>query len=54
MDEPAEYQIQDRLTFMRFLGLGLGDRTHRAPQSYSAVKYVEGYVIQMALAEGIL
>jgi transposase, IS5 family len=24
-DEQAEYQIQDRLTFMRFLGLGLGD-----------------------------
>ena len=25
-DEQAEYQIQDRLTFMRFLGLGLGDK----------------------------
>jgi IS5 family transposase len=25
-DEQAEYQIQDRLSFMRFLGLGLGDR----------------------------
>ena len=25
-DEQAEYQIQDRLRFMRFLGLGLGDK----------------------------
>ncbi|MET3524119.1 IS5 family transposase [Mesorhizobium abyssinicae] len=25
-DEQAEFQIQDRLSFMRFLGLGLGDR----------------------------
>jgi IS5 family transposase len=25
-DEQAEYQIRDRLSFMRFLGLGLGDR----------------------------
>ena len=25
-DEQAEFQIQDRLTFMRFLGLGLGDK----------------------------
>ena len=24
-DEQAEFQIRDRLTFMRFLGLGLGD-----------------------------
>lgn len=26
-DEQAEYQVRDRLSFMRFLGLGLGDRT---------------------------
>jgi IS5 family transposase len=25
-DDQAEYQIRDRLTFMRFLGLGMGDR----------------------------
>lgn len=25
-DDQAEFQIQDRLSFMRFLGLGLGDR----------------------------
>lgn len=25
-DEAAEYQVRDRLSFMRFLGLGLGDR----------------------------
>ena len=25
-DEQAEFQIQDRLSFMRFVGLGLGDR----------------------------
>ncbi|QCO00317.1 transposase (plasmid) [Azospirillum argentinense] len=25
-DEQAEYQVRDRLSFMRFLGLGLGDR----------------------------
>ncbi|RTR08991.1 transposase, partial [Azospirillum griseum] len=25
-DEQAEYQERDRLSFMRFLGLGLGDR----------------------------
>jgi len=25
-DDPAEFQVQDRLSFMRFLGLGLGDR----------------------------
>ncbi|TKB09483.1 MAG: transposase, partial [Mesorhizobium sp.] len=25
-DNQAEFQIQDRLSFMRFLGLGLGDR----------------------------
>ncbi|CCD03859.1 transposase-like protein DUF772 [Azospirillum brasilense] len=24
-DEQAEYQVSDRLSFMRFLGLGLGD-----------------------------
>src|SRR5262245_6708302 len=26
-DDQAEFQIQDRLSFMRFLGLGLGDKT---------------------------
>ncbi len=25
-DDQAEFQIEDRLSFMRFLGLGLGDR----------------------------
>ena len=25
-DDQAEFMIQDRLSFMRFLGLGLGDR----------------------------
>ena len=25
-DDQAEFQIQDRLSFMRFLGLGLGDK----------------------------
>ncbi|WP_282183407.1 transposase [Azospirillum brasilense] len=25
-DEQAEYQVRDRLSFMRFLGPGLGDR----------------------------
>ena len=25
-DDQAEFQVQDRLSFMRFLGLGLGDR----------------------------
>jgi transposase, IS5 family len=25
-DERAEYLVNDRLSFMRFLGLGLGDR----------------------------
>jgi IS5 family transposase len=25
-DEQIEYQLRDRLSFMRFLGLGLGDR----------------------------
>lgn len=26
LDDKAEFQIQDRLSFMRFLGLGLGDK----------------------------
>ena len=25
-DDAAEFQVRDRLSFMRFLGLGLGDR----------------------------
>jgi IS5 family transposase len=25
-DDQIEYQVRDRLSFMRFLGLGLGDR----------------------------
>jgi IS5 family transposase len=29
-DDQAEFQIQDRLSFMRFLGLGLGDRVPNA------------------------
>ncbi|SJM34850.1 transposase (fragment) [Mesorhizobium delmotii] len=28
--DQAEFQIQDRLSFMRFLGLGLGDNVHDA------------------------
>jgi transposase len=30
-DDQAEFQVQDRLSFMRFLGLGLGDRV-RTPR----------------------
>ena len=29
-DERAEYLVNDRLSFMRFLGLGLGDRVRDA------------------------
>ena len=29
-DDQIEYQVHDRLSFMRFLGLGLGDRVSDA------------------------
>jgi hypothetical protein len=35
-DDRAEFQIQDRLSFMRFLGLGLGDRVPDAKTIWTA------------------
>lgn len=35
-DEQTEYQVRDRLSFLRFLGLGLGDPTRR-PCGCSAI-----------------
>lgn len=45
-DEQAEYQIQDRLTFMRFLGLGLGDK---APDYSTIWRFREALVAAGAM-----
>ncbi len=40
-DDQVEYQVRDRLSFMRFLGLGLGDRV---PDAKTVWLYREGLV----------
>jgi transposase, IS5 family len=37
-DEQAEFQIRDRLSFMRFLGLGLPDRVPDTRRSGASEK----------------
>lgn len=47
-DDQIEYQVRDRLSFMRFLGLGLGDRA--PPLSWFAGKPLSGSGRQDGLA----
>ena len=48
-DEQAEFQIQDRLTFMRFLGLGLGDRV----PDYSTIWRFREALVAAGAVEGL-
>jgi transposase len=48
-DEQAEFQIRDRLTFMRFLGLGLGDRV----PDYSTIWRFREALVEADAVEGV-
>lgn len=48
-DDQIEYQIRDRLSFMRFLGLGLGDRV---PDAKTVWLYREG-LVQAGVVEAL-
>lgn len=48
-DEQAEFQIRDRLTFMRFLGLGLGDRV----PDYSTIWRFREALVEADAIEGL-
>ena len=48
-DEQAEFQIQDRLTFMRFLGIGLGDKV----PDYSTIWRFREALVTAGVIEGL-
>lgn len=48
-DERAEFQIRDRLTFMRFLGLGLGDRV----PDYSTIWRFREALVEAGAVDGL-